>query len=84
MPALWGLATMGATHRIDGPRRSIQWNFRGTEVFGRQLSDLACVWDVRKNWVGVSQIILSISLLGNTLRSLKQDVERDGVISSVK
>lgn len=53
-------------------------------MFGRQLSVFACAWDVRKNWVGVSQIILSISLLGNTLRSLKQDVERDGVVSSVK
>lgn len=84
MPALRVLATTGATHGIAGPRRSIYWSFRGIEMFGRQLSDFACAWAVRKNWVGVSQIILSISLLGNTLRSLKQDVERDGVISSVK
>jgi len=56
----------------------------GIEMFGRQLSDFACVCLVKKNWVGVSQIILSISLLGNILRSLKQDVERDGIISSVK
>lgn len=67
-----------------GPRRSIYWNFRGIKMFGRQLSDLACAWGVRKNWVGVSQIILFISLSGKLLRSLKQDVERDGVISSVK
>lgn len=53
-------------------------------MFGRHLSDLACAWGVRKNWAGVSQIVLFISLLGNILRSLKQDVERDGVISSVK
>lgn len=53
-------------------------------MFGRHLSDLACAWGVRKNWVCVSQIVLFISLVGNILRSLKQDVERDGVISSVK
>lgn len=53
-------------------------------MLGRQLSGLACAWGVRKNWVGVSQIILFISLSGKLLRSLKQDVERDGVISSVK
>lgn len=53
-------------------------------MFGRRLSDLACAWGVRKIWVGVSQIILFISLLGNILRSLEQDVERDGVISPVK
>jgi len=84
MPALWVLVITGAAHRIDGPRRSIYWNFRGIEMFGRQLSDFACAWNVRKNSVHVSQSILSISLLGNTLRSLKQDIERDGVISSVK
>lgn len=53
-------------------------------MFGRQLTDFACAWDVRKTWVSVRQIILSISLLENTWRTLKQDVERDGVISSVK